>query len=156
MSDPLPILVEKYLSDFGVTDVLTCPSWPESGNLVLVFTVHLLRREKSTLSELEVTALTAMCRKVHVTKNIKQEYDVDWITAMTGDTLPTGLFILLAAGLLHTVDNIPTDRVDDRGMRLKMINSAFAALDRCGELDETGAEIHRRALKLLERELVGQ
>lgn len=103
--------------------------WPARGNVTVELAACVLR--KQAMDQPTTVALEALCRKVDVLQKVRVAYDDAWKKATKPEVLPANDWPALIAGLLHAAGLERSNQPDGRGRALKLINTAFNALDLC-------------------------
>ena len=120
----------KPMKDVRAEIEATLPAhadWPARGNVTVELAACVLR--KQTLDEPTRDALEALCRKVDILKKVRVAYDDAWKKATQPEALPASDWPALIAGLLHAAGLERSNQPDGRGRALKLVNTAFNALD---------------------------
>ncbi len=85
---------------------------------------HLLAMAKVSDADVSAEAWHGLCRKIHVTKNLKLAYDGNgWGRPTTDQAVPPGALGLATVLLLHRAANSP------RALQLKWLGAALAGWD---------------------------
>ena len=130
-------------------------SWPSRGNM----TADVLRTALGTepVDAPTIRALEILCRKVDVWKRVWVAYDDSWKKAREKEPLPLSQWPALVAAVLHAASAMNAAAPAERGLRIKLVNSAFNALDLYRSLGGStmSDELDRWARDLLRAEAHG-
>lgn len=105
------------------------PAWAGRANVTRDVATHFLHKTDGSLSEPELEALEALCRKIHIARRVWTAYDPPWKNPLERTPLPLEAWPVLIGALLHMAERRREVEPDGVGEALKYVNAAFAAMD---------------------------
>jgi len=78
------------------------------------------------------TAISALCRKIDIAKQVWVVYDGEWNKPLVKSPISEIVWGALALVMYWKADSIPISTGDQRGNALKYLNSAFSAISHLG------------------------
>ena len=102
---------------------------PTGQNLTVAFLARLAEKAPGAATDEEKLAFEKLCRKVDVAKKVWIAYDRGWAKPTDKTPLPASTWPLLATAFLYHATQLPTSDDNIRGLILKLINSAFNAVE---------------------------